>query len=136
MSESHICVAGILHKNEKILLGLRAAHLDFYPNVWDTIGGHAKKNETPEETLSRELNEEIGVTPIKFEHIASLKESNPEEYGYHEYYIYLVHEWEGTIENLSDEHSEIRWFEIEDALNLHLALPQYAELFKKISEEI
>ena len=38
----------------------------FYPNVWDIIDGHCIDSETPEETLIRELKEEIGVIPISF----------------------------------------------------------------------
>lgn len=37
-----------------------------FPNTWDLIGGHVEKNETPEETLKREVKEEIGFDLVEF----------------------------------------------------------------------
>ncbi|MFX0066560.1 MAG: NUDIX hydrolase [Candidatus Hermodarchaeota archaeon] len=127
-----ICAAGILLKKGKILLGKRSADLKFYPNVWDLIGGHCKGNETPEQTLLRELQEEIGVRPTKFVHLEVLYELNSEIYGDYEYHIYLVTSWIGSPRNASDEHSELNWFNINEASNLNLAHPKYPELFKRI----
>ena len=84
------CAAGILKKDNKILLGKRSESLKFYPNVWDISGGHCEKNETLENTLVRELQEEIGVTATEFHHLAQLSEENASSYGNHEYHVYLV----------------------------------------------
>ncbi|MFX1250815.1 MAG: NUDIX hydrolase [Promethearchaeota archaeon] len=127
-----ICAAGILLKKGKILLGKRSADRKFYPNVWDLIGGHCKGNETPEQTLLRELQEEVGVRPTKFIHLEVLYEPNPEVYGDYEYHVYLVTDWIGSPLNLSDEHSELNWFDIDEASKLELAHPKYLELFKSI----
>lgn len=103
-----VCASGILLKGNKILLGKRSSHLKFYPDVWDSIGGHCQDNETPEQTLSRELQEEIGVAPTKFVRIAVLYDPKPDIYGDHEYHTYLVTDWVGSPENLSpNEHSEL-----------------------------
>ncbi|MFX1534750.1 MAG: NUDIX hydrolase [Promethearchaeota archaeon] len=127
------CAAGILLKKDKILLGRRSTNLKFYPNVWDLIGGHCKSNEVPEQALMRELQEEIGVRPTKFIHLEVLYEPNPEVYGDYEYHIYLVTDWIGSPRNLSpNEHSELDWFDIDEASQLDLAHPRYLELFKRI----
>ncbi len=128
------CAAGILIKDNKILLGKRSGNRTFYPDVWDIIGGHCKDNETPEQTLSRELKEEIGVTPINFMHVAVLHESDDQDYEYH---IYVVTAWTGSPKNMApEEHSELIWIEIDEALTLNLAHPDYGELFKKVQKLI
>ena len=131
-----ICVAGILIGDNKILLGKRSPDLKFYPGVWDIIGGHCENNETQEQTLSRELQEEIGVTPTKFIHLSILYDPEPAIHGDYEYHIYVVTDWTGSPINLTpNEHSELRWFEIDNAVRLNLAHPKYPELFKKIQKK-
>jgi 8-oxo-dGTP diphosphatase len=130
-----VCAAGILLKGNRILLARRSSNLKFYPDVWDTIGGHCEDNETPEQTLSRELQEEIGVTPTRFTHIATLHDPEPDIHGDYEYHIYLVTDWNGSPRNLSpNEHSELSWFEIAEALELNLAHPKYLDLFKNTAK--
>jgi 8-oxo-dGTP diphosphatase len=130
-----VCVAGILARDDKILLGKRSADLTFYPNVWDIIGGHSKENETPEQTLSRELREEIGVIPTSFVRIAMLHDPETGIHGDYEYNIYLVTDWTGSPRNLAiNEHSELRWVTIHEALTLNLAHPEYPNLFRNIEK--
>ena len=127
--ELKVCALGILFRNEKILLGKRAKHRTSYPNVWDMIGGHCEKGETLTQTLIRELQEEIGVTPIQFEHISTLFDSNND----HTYHVFVVTDWKGEPECLQpEEHSMIGWFGIKEALKLELALPVYCELFSSL----
>ncbi len=127
--ELKICALGILFGNGKILLGKRAKHRTSYPDVWDMIGGHCENAETLTQTLIRELQEEIGVTPIQFEHISTLFDSNND----HTYHVFVVTDWKGEPECLQiEEHSMIGWFGIKEALKLELALPVYRELFRSL----
>ena len=115
----------------KILLGKRSKHRTSYPNVWDMIGGHCENAEIPKQTLVRELQEEIGVTPIQFEHIKTLFDSNND----HTYYVFVVTDWKGEPESLQpEEHSTIGWFSINEALKLELALLVYRELFTSLED--
>jgi 8-oxo-dGTP diphosphatase len=133
MKDIKICSAGILFKNNKILLGKRANSRRFYPNVWDLIGGHCSKNEKPADALRRELKEEIGVYNISSSELAILDEPEPDKNGIYKYYIYLIKEWIGSPKNLKPkEHSKIEWFTIKDALKLELAHPKYFEIFKNL----
>ncbi len=126
-----ICALGILFKNGKILLGKRAEYRTSYPNVWDIIGGHCENSETPTQTLIRELQEEIGVTPIQFEQISTLFDSNND----HTYHVFVVTDWKGEPDRLQpEEHSMIGWFEIHEAIKLELALPIYRELFTSLED--
>ena len=129
-----VCAAGILLSGNKILLGKRRADLEFYPDVWDIFGGHVENNETVEQTLLREITEELGVTPIDiipFGVLHQRESSRDEDYEYH---LYVVAKWIGTPKNIADEeHSEVRWFEIANALHLKLAHPKYHEIFKSLA---
>jgi len=81
----------------------------------------------------RELKEELDITPTKFQEIRILDEPNIEAYGAYQYHVYLVTDWNGVPCNQQpQEHSEIKWFSIEDALVLELAHPHYPVLFKEI----
>jgi mutator protein MutT len=132
--ESKVCAAGILFRDRKILLGKRHSDRDFYPNTWDIPGGHCKDGETSEETLIRELKEELGITITEFNYVSLLQEPKRSLYGEHDYHIYLVTDWIGTVRNLCpEEHSEICWFNPDEAFRLDLAHPDYPALFKKIN---
>ncbi|KYK36292.1 MAG: hypothetical protein AYK19_09015 [Theionarchaea archaeon DG-70-1] len=129
------CAGGILVKGNKILLGKRSGDLQFYPGVWDIIGGHCKNGETPEQALKREFREEIGVIPISFSRVAVLHDPDPIRAEY-EYYVYVVEDWTGLPKDVGGEHSELRWVTIDEAVTLDLAHPEYPELFKRIQREI
>ncbi|MBI2850401.1 MAG: NUDIX hydrolase [Chloroflexi bacterium] len=132
--ELKVCAAGILFRDNKVLLGKRCSDRDFYPDTWDLPGGHCKDNETPEETLLRELKEELGITITEFNYVALLHEPKVSLYGEYYYHIYLVTNWLGAVRNLTTgEHSEIRWFEPDDALKLDLVHPDYPALFRQIN---
>lgn len=61
---NHICTSGIIVRDNKVLLGHRCYHRI---NAWMSPGGRCEENETPEETLLREIQEEIGVTDARIE---------------------------------------------------------------------
>jgi len=67
------CVGAILIQGGTLLLGRRASHLRSYPDCWDIVGGHVEAGETFEQTLVREVKEEIGVTPVDFAQLTSLQ---------------------------------------------------------------
>ncbi|MSO55566.1 MAG: NUDIX hydrolase [Acidobacteria bacterium] len=67
----------------------------------------------------RELAEEIQTTPVVFFELAILSDPFSTENGV-AHHMFVVTEWTGAGPLLTDkEHSEIRWFEIHDAVNLH-----------------
>ena len=134
--ESEVCVGGILFRDNKILLGKRSPTRQFYPDVWDIFGGHRKHNESLEQTLSRELKEEINVTPTKFTHIAVLHGPLPGIDREYELHVYLVSGWMGSPKNLApSEHSQLAWFDVDEACTLHLAHSGYPELFGCLKDQ-
>ena len=113
------------------MLGRRAPARERWASVRDLIWGHCEEYESPEDTLARELSEEIDITPINFTPFAAIKDS---VLGY-TFLVYLVTEW-ARIPRICQlhEHSEIRWFPITEALKLDLALPDdYPAVFRSIA---
>ena len=97
----------------KILLGLRAPSKKVWPGHWDTIGGHVEDGESLDDALIREVQEEAGVAPTQFKLIATVKERRPEIYGDALHHVYAVTRWQGgDPANVSDEHTELKWFSI------------------------
>jgi 8-oxo-dGTP diphosphatase len=109
----------LVNQDRKVLMGLRADWKSAWPGHWDTIGGRVKAGETLEAALVREVQEEIGVTPTHFCWMQCIEERQPELYGKALHHVFKVVGWEGgEPSNICDEHTEIRWFAIEELQRL------------------
>jgi RimJ/RimL family protein N-acetyltransferase len=55
------CV-GVLIQDEqhRVYVQRRTMQRRLFPGIWDIVGGHVERGETPEQTLARELEEETG----------------------------------------------------------------------------
>ncbi|HLO33350.1 MAG TPA: NUDIX domain-containing protein [Anaerolineales bacterium] len=129
---SHEVVAGLIIRSQKILLGQRSASRAFYPNVWDVFGGHMEPGEEQPQTLVRELQEELGITPTGWTYLETLHVPAAEL----TMHLYLVTAWTGTPVNRQlEEHSQVRWFSLEEAIQLELADPSYPRIFARYLAE-
>ena len=127
------CACGILVEDGRILLGKRSPGRKLYPGVWDMIGGHQEDGESLDQTLRREFEEEIGVTPTEFRELAVLAEPAPEINGRRAYHVYAITAWRGPEPAIrTDEQTDIRWFTVAEALALDLALAEYRDVLKCI----
>jgi mutator protein MutT len=125
---SHEVVAALIIQSQKILLGKRSAKRDFYPDVWDLFGGHMEPGEQAHETLLRELGEELDITPTQWTYLSALRVP-AQQLTVH---LYLVTAWQGIPTNRQpEEHSEIGWFSLAEATQLHFADPSYPLLFER-----
>lgn len=128
----HEVVAALILQAGNILLGQRAAARTYFPGVWDMFGGHIEADEQPAETLVRELQEELGITPRQWQYLETLELTADGSSDLWMVYLYLVTGWEGTPTNRQiEEHSTIGWFSLSQALDLNLADPIYPALFSK-----
>lgn len=125
------CAGGLLVRHGMILLGLRSHNSKTYPNVWDVFGGHVEGEETIEGALVRELREELDIIPAGFKFVATFAEPNPKTNGNCLYHFYKVTSWSGPGPRLcGTEHTEIRWYTLDEALTLDLAASDYRALFR------
>ena len=133
---THEVVAALIVQSQKILLGKRSAERKLYPDVWDMFGGHVELGEATEQTLVRELQEELGITPTQWTFLETLTLPLPTQHGAPAEdltaHIYLGSGWTGTpVNRQPEEHSLIDWFSQEQANGLPLADPIYPELFAR-----
>ncbi len=57
-----VAIFTLIDKNNRLLLQHRTKDAKFAPNLWGFFGGGIEEGESPEEALSREANEELGIT--------------------------------------------------------------------------
>jgi mutator protein MutT len=69
-----VCI--IRNERNEFLICQRSATKQFYPNVWHVPGGAVEEGEDPEQTIQREMQEELDVqvldsalVPIDFEYL-------------------------------------------------------------------
>ena len=127
----------LVDDRQRVLLGLRAPHKKAWPNHWDAIGGKVEAGETPEQALIREVREEIGVVPLAFQQLASIRDPRPDLYGESIATLYAVTSCSDVMDgwrphNASDEHVRLEWFSEEQLASLNeLAgydYPKFAKL--------
>ena len=116
-------------KNGRFLLGNRSAEREFYPDVWDVFGGHMQPSETSYLALMREVYEELGIIPTQVEYLQSFDHCTRSQDSGRRYHVYLVLDWLGEPRNCQpDEHSEIAWLTVNEALSRKLADPLLGDL--------
>lgn len=121
-------VCAIFIEGEKVLLVKRARHRKWSPDKWDLVGGHAEKREGLDIALVRECQEEVGLTPLAFNEVATLYEADDKKRS-SPFHIYVVRQWTGGVAQLlGDEHSELGWFAVDDIEALELAMPEYRKV--------
>lgn len=111
-----------------VLLARRSPGRKNYPDCWSFPGGHVEEGESLDHALAREISEELAVALLAFEPVMRIPDPNVvEPITYH---MYLVSEWSGVPKIVDMEHSELRWFSIDEARLLDgLALEEYRFLF-------
>jgi 8-oxo-dGTP pyrophosphatase MutT (NUDIX family) len=130
----HHLVAAIIIQGDRILLGQRSPGRAFWPDVWDVFGGHVEPDEQPDQTLVREVQEELDISPTQWRQLEVLKECVPARANVPAQdlivHLYCVTAWNGSpVNRQPEEHSLIQWFSYAEAIQLDLAHPSYPRLF-------
>jgi 8-oxo-dGTP diphosphatase len=68
-----IVVAAVIERDDRRLLIGQRRRNDTSPLKWEFPGGKVRDGETPELALARELQEELGVTPVKSVELARVR---------------------------------------------------------------
>lgn len=126
-----IVVCGVLVRSGVFLLAKRSSSRTQYPGVWDAAGGHSEDGETPDQTLVRELGEELGIVPTRYRLVTVIPAPEPALNGELPCHIYCVTAWDGEPLNLApDEHDQLGWFGPDDIDQLKLPLPSSADTLR------
>ena len=126
----------LIVRDDRLLLGRRARYRKTYPGRWDVIGGRVEQGESFEAALTRELSEEIGITPRNPAFHCTLADTHLSAAAPPLYHYYLVGDWQGSPAICNHEHTELQWFFFTQAAALpDLALPEYTSLFTRLRSQ-
>ncbi|MEI1249407.1 NUDIX hydrolase [Rhizobium aouanii] len=124
---------GALIQNGTVLLARRSSRRTVHPDRWSLPGGHIEDGEDAETAMRRELMEEIGVTPQRWQFAGKfVLEGRPGASV--TFHLYRVDQWHGDPRLIDDEHTELRWFgaaAIES--EAELALPQLGKMLANVA---
>ena len=118
--------SGIILKDKKILLIKRDSNTKVYPNTWACPGGKQDEGETPKQTSTREIKEEIN---LDFKPTKLFSTGKYKSWDLHRF----LGEWSGEIIAKEDEVSEYNWFSYENAIKLDLAF-DYKEVIEMLHD--
>ncbi len=90
------CVAFVLIKDNTMLAEKRKLTKKVKPGAIALPGGHMEEGESPEDTLRRELQEELGVVAHDLTYICTLLHRSQE---FRKLHYFAVHGWDGEIVN-------------------------------------
>lgn len=123
---THRVVSGMLIQGDRVLMCHRRADRAWYPDVWDFPGGHLEDGETHQAALTRELREELGIeSEGEGTFVARWVAEDLSE----DITFLRVRDWRGDLVNLApEEHDELAWFTLAEALSLKLPDPRYEPL--------
>jgi 8-oxo-dGTP diphosphatase len=122
----------LVNSRHQVLFGLRAAWKAAWPEHWDAIGGHIEPGEAVEDALVREISEEIGVTVTRADLLAVVENRGSGEGHTVHSHIVAVTSWIGEPRNICDEHSQLRWFSLDELSGLeNLAGHGYPDLARE-----
>ena len=100
-------VNALLLRANTVLLA-RELERTAYPNCWSFPGGHVELGKSLDDALVRELQEEVGLTPVAYRKLGTISEPNSQINGDVVYHMYAVNTWKGGEPGIvGDEHSEI-----------------------------
>lgn len=108
-------MVGALMSEGRVLLGHRSPNKVAYPDVWDLPGGVVEADETELGALTRELQEELGVTvaTASVSHLCRLTAGRADQPVFLS--AWLVTDWRGTPANVApEEHDDIGWFGLDE----------------------
>lgn len=115
LSEVVTAAALLVDCNRRVLLGRRALWKTAWPGFWDAIGGRVDAGESTDVAVIREVQEEVGVLPTDLLLMDTFPEPRPDLYGDALHHVFAVRAWSGgSPRNACEEHSEIRWFTLDE----------------------
>lgn len=114
----------ILNKKGEVLLQKRALSKLHYPGVWGSTGGHVSYGETAEQSIVREMYEELGIRVDASELTSlgrismstSFQNGACTENEHIDMFVITLHDSEVTFKFIDREVSAVHWYSISDLL--------------------
>ena len=111
----YVAIVALIDWQGKVLISLRDKKNKNSPNLWEFPGGKSKINESPDETVVREIKEELSLDINK----KSLKPISFNNHLYEDFnaiiFFYICRSWKGT--RSSNLNQNIMWVEISKLKN-------------------
>jgi len=102
----------VFNSKGELLLQKRSMNKDVAPGKWDTsVGGHVNSDETLDKAVTREMEEELGITSCNLEFLYTYIHSH--EYETELVYTYLCSH-DGEINFQRDEIDEVRPWSLDE----------------------
>lgn len=129
----YVALKGAVFNNNEFLIVKRSNKTRGEHGFWELPGGRMEFGETPEETLIREIHEEVGlaieiVKPLNT--WTFFRDENTQLVGI----TYLCNLTCGDVV-LSDEHIDYAWIDFEEVNNYNI-IPSIVEQIKRWNKEI
>lgn len=114
MIKEYKIVLGVVKFKNKFLIGKRAITKKFAPGKWEFISGFIEEDEKPEQTILRELQEETNLHGriIKSGETYNFKDKE----GNWLVFPYLIGVKNDNFDINKDDHSELKWINLNDLL--------------------
>lgn len=116
------CIAFMLLQDGQVLAEKRQRTKQrVVPGVITLPGGHIEAYESPEEALSREMQEEIGIVPREIAYVCTLLHRSQE---FRKLHYFAVTHWEGAV--LPQEAEAVMWIPLNALETLDLDVDRIA----------
>ena len=104
--------------SELLFLLLKRSAKKIYPGIWQMVSGHINKGETAVQTALRELKEETGLNPFRLWVAPNVNSFySPDDDSITMIPVFAVQVNHNKV-LISDEHTEFRWVNLEEAKTL------------------
>lgn len=129
MKHEKSCGCIVMNDNNQVLLVLHNA------GHWGLPKGHMEDGETEVETAIREVKEETNIDVIVNEKFRYTMEYSPKEDVWKEVVFFLAHSVSDHEEAQLEEVSEVKWFELDSAIE-NITYENAKELLKKFKNDL
>lgn len=127
-----VAACALIDADGRVLMSQRPSGKD-HEGLWEFPGGKLERGETPEETIVRELFEELGVEPCK----RCLQPFSFSSFAYDDFNLlmplYLCRQWDGIIR--PKEGQAVKWVFPDRIADLKL-VPADVELARELRDRL